>query len=155
MKDTGQSRAITAAGSAGCLMIVLKINGLTDFYPQIPACINHRQSWNARSPSLTLVTRLNIFSHIHYFNSNVFKHVQFIRIARQACRCYHWLNNPGTPLGLPKTVSTDGVSENGGSNRLTGFSVIEADNMDAALEIAKACPFLEMGTIDVAEVFEM
>jgi len=29
--------------------------------------------------------------------------------------------NPGTPLGMSKTVSSDGVSGNGGSNRLTGF----------------------------------
>jgi hypothetical protein len=27
--------------------------------------------------------------------------------------------------------------------------------MDAAVEIAKACPFAEFGTIDVAEVMEM
>jgi len=27
--------------------------------------------------------------------------------------------------------------------------------MDAALEIARECPFLEMGTIEVAEVMEM
>jgi hypothetical protein len=27
--------------------------------------------------------------------------------------------------------------------------------MDAALEMAKGCPFLEFGTVDVAEVMEM
>jgi hypothetical protein len=63
--------------------------------------------------------------------------------------------NPGTPLGVPKTVSSKGIFENGGSNSLTGFSIIEADSMDAALEMAKGCPFLELGTIDVAEVYEM
>ncbi len=63
--------------------------------------------------------------------------------------------NPGTPLGKSKTVSSDGVSDNDGSNRLTGFSMVKTDSMDAALEMAKACPFLEIGTVEVAEVMEM
>ena len=62
--------------------------------------------------------------------------------------------NPGTPLGQGKLVSSDGVSECG-PNRLTGFSIVLADNMDAALEIAQRCPFLDIGTIEVAEEMEM
>ena len=65
------------------------------------------------------------------------------------------LINPGTPLGKPKTVSSGGVSDDSGSNRLMGFSIVKADSMDAALEMAKGCPFLEFGTVDVAEVMEM
>ncbi len=63
--------------------------------------------------------------------------------------------NPGTPLGMSKTVSSGGVSDDGGPNPLVGFSIVKADSMDAALEMAKGCPFLEMGTIEVAEVKEM
>ena len=63
--------------------------------------------------------------------------------------------NPGTPLGMNKTVTPDGVSDEDGPNRLTGYSIVKADNMDAALEMAKACPFLEMGTLEVAEVMQM
>ncbi len=64
--------------------------------------------------------------------------------------------NPGTPLGKPKTVSSGGVSDDGGSNPLLGFSIVKADSMDAALEMAKACPTLEIGgTIEVAEVMGM
>ncbi len=63
--------------------------------------------------------------------------------------------NPGTSLGMSKTVSSGGVSDDGGSNPLSGFSIVEADSMDAALEMAKACPFLEFGTIEVAEVKQM
>ncbi len=64
--------------------------------------------------------------------------------------------NPGTPLGKPKIVSSSGVSDDGGSNPLTGFSIVKADSMDAALKMAKECPFLEVGgTIEVAEVMEM
>jgi hypothetical protein len=36
-----------------------------------------------------------------------------------------------------------------------GFSVVKADSMDVALEIAKGCPHLEIGTIEVAEMREM
>ena len=82
--------------------------------------------------------------------------------AKQMARWQAWLGglgdavvNPGTPLGKSRIVSSDGVSEDGGSNPLTGFSIVEADSMDAALEMAKECPFLEMGTIEVAEVMKM
>ena len=65
-----------------------------------------------------------------------------------------WIN-PGTPLGKPKVVSSSGVSDGGGSNRLTGFSVMKARSIDAAVEIAKGCPHLQHGIVNVAEVMEM
>ncbi len=63
--------------------------------------------------------------------------------------------NPGTPLGKSKIVSSAGVSDDSGSNSLTGFSIVKADSMDAALEMAKECPFLDIGTLEVAEVMKM
>jgi hypothetical protein len=63
--------------------------------------------------------------------------------------------NPGTPLGKSKTVSSGGVSNDGGANPLMGFSIVKADSMDAALEIAKGCPHLDIGTIEVAQAMEM
>ena len=63
--------------------------------------------------------------------------------------------NPGNPVGMSKTVSSGGVSDDGGSNPLSGFSIVKAVSMDAALEMAKGCPHLEHGTIEVAEVMEM
>ncbi len=65
--------------------------------------------------------------------------------------------NPGNPLGMSKTVSSGGVSDGGGSNPLSGFSIVKADSMNAAVEMAKRCPHLEhsSGTIEVAEVMEM
>ena len=64
--------------------------------------------------------------------------------------------NPGTPLGKSWTVSSTGVSDDGGPNAMSGYSIFKADSMDAALEMAKACPFLETGgTLEVAEVMEM
>ena len=64
--------------------------------------------------------------------------------------------NPGTPLGMSRMVSADGVSDDGGSDPMSGFSIVKADSMDAAIEIARDCPFLETGgTLEVAEVMEM
>jgi len=63
--------------------------------------------------------------------------------------------NPGTPLGMSKTVSASGVTDDGGPNPLMGYSIVTAESMDAALEIAKSCPHVEIGTIEVAEVKHM
>ena len=64
--------------------------------------------------------------------------------------------NPGTPLGKSKTVSASGVSDDVESNPMLGFSIVSADSMDAALEMAKECPHVELGgTLEVAEMMEM
>ena len=62
--------------------------------------------------------------------------------------------NPGAPFGKSKTVSSDGVSDGGGPNGLAGYSIMKADSMDAAVEMAKACPHLDIGTIEVAEAHD-
>lgn len=63
--------------------------------------------------------------------------------------------NPGSPVGKSKTVSSTGITDDGGSNPLMGYSLVEADSMDAALAMAENCPHLVIGTIEVAEVMEM
>jgi hypothetical protein len=63
--------------------------------------------------------------------------------------------NPGTPLSQAKTVSADGVEDGGGPNPVMGFTVIRADSLEAAIEMAQASPFLEMGTIELAEMMSM
>jgi len=64
--------------------------------------------------------------------------------------------SPGTPLGKSRIVSADSVSDDGGPNAMSGFSVVKADSIEAALEMAKACPFLDTGgTLEVAEMMEM
>jgi YCII-related domain-containing protein len=63
--------------------------------------------------------------------------------------------NPGNPVGMSHTVSASGVVENGGSNPLSGYSVVRADSLNAAIEMAKDCPHLDHGTIEVAEIMEM
>ncbi|MHA1523884.1 MAG: YciI family protein [Alphaproteobacteria bacterium] len=64
--------------------------------------------------------------------------------------------NPGTPLGKTKIVNATGVADDDGSNPWSGYCIVEAQDMDAALEIAKADPFLDTGgTLEVAELRKM
>ena len=61
--------------------------------------------------------------------------------------------DPGNPVGMSKTVSADGVADNGGSNPTSGYSIIRADDMDAALAVAKECPIVSGGgSVEVAEI---
>ena len=61
----------------------------------------------------------------------------------------------GNPVGRTSTISPSGsVSEGGGANPVAGYSIIKADSMDAAVQMAKGCPLLESGgSIEVAETF--
>ena len=63
--------------------------------------------------------------------------------------------NPGTPLAMSKTIGPDGVADADPDRKLTGFSVVKADSLEDAIEIAKKCPFLAMGTLEVAQVMQM
>lgn len=63
----------------------------------------------------------------------------------------------GNPAGLSKTVHPDGsVTNDGGANPVSGYSLIEATDDDDAIAKAKGCPHLEGGgTIEVAEAMDM
>ena len=61
----------------------------------------------------------------------------------------------GNPVGVSRTVSAEGVEDNGGSNPLSGYSIVEADTLEKAIEISKGCPHLDGGTIEVAEIMYM
>ena len=64
--------------------------------------------------------------------------------------------SPANPLKDTSTVSPDGTVTTGGSTTMSGYTIIEADSMDAALSIAKACPFLDIGgSLEVSELIEM
>ena len=62
--------------------------------------------------------------------------------------------DPGMPLGVGKLVSASGVSDRG-ADMLTGFTIVTADGMDAAVAFARQCPHLDHGLIEVAEAMEM
>ena len=62
----------------------------------------------------------------------------------------------GNPVGISKTVSGEGVADNGGSNPLSGYSLVQVADMDAAIELAKGCPICSNGgSVEVAEAMEM
>ncbi len=62
----------------------------------------------------------------------------------------------GAPLGRSKTVSSGGVADDGGANPISGYSIVEAADMDAALAMAKGCPIMDSGgSVEVAEAMDM
>ena len=73
---------------------------------------------------------------------------------RKPCKLKPFGPWPLWPAGL-RTVSSTGVTDDGGSNPLSGYSVVQADSKEAAIELAKSCPHLDHGTIEVAEMMKM
>jgi hypothetical protein len=59
--------------------------------------------------------------------------------------------DPGAPLGAAKTVSADGVAD-GGPGGIGGYSLISADDLDAAVGLVKNHPFVGRGgSLQVSE----
>jgi len=64
--------------------------------------------------------------------------------------------SPTIPLKDTHTVNPDRSIGEGGRSAMSGFSIIKAESIEAALSIAKACPFLEIGgTLEVSELMQM
>lgn len=64
--------------------------------------------------------------------------------------------SPANPLKNTSTVNPDGSVTTGSITSMSGYTIVEADSMDEALDIAKACPFLEInGTLEVSELMQM
>ena len=64
--------------------------------------------------------------------------------------------SPANPLKDTHTVSADGTVTTGGTTTMSGYTIVEADSMETALEMAKACPFLEIGgSLEVSELVQM
>jgi hypothetical protein len=64
--------------------------------------------------------------------------------------------SPMNPLKNVSVVDSDGNVTDGGETGMSGFTIVTADSMNAALEIAQACPFLEVGgRLEVAQMIEM
>ena len=56
----------------------------------------------------------------------------------------------GGPTATAKTVRKGGSVGDGGSLGLTGYSIVAANSLDEAVELAKGCPALEGGgAVDV------
>jgi hypothetical protein len=62
----------------------------------------------------------------------------------------------GNPFGPSKALSSDGTVTDGGPSGLTGYTILQADSLAAATEMAKGCPVLASGgTLEVYETFEV
>lgn len=61
----------------------------------------------------------------------------------------------GNPFGASTAVASDGSVTDAGA-ALTGYSIIEADTLAAAADLAKTCPVLESGgSVEVYEALAM
>jgi len=64
--------------------------------------------------------------------------------------------SPMNPIKNTQTIATDGSVSSGGASAMSGYTVIQADSDEAALAIAQACPFLEVGgSLEISELIKM
>ena len=82
--------------------------------------------------------------------------------AQQKARWWAWLEGlgdavkeQGRPMGPAKIVSREGIQDFAGNEPMIGYTILEAEDIDQALEMAQACPFVEQGSIHVAELFQI
>ena len=63
---------------------------------------------------------------------------------------------PNTPCMKTHSVEDGDVREGGGPNTMMGFTIIDVESLEAALEIAKSCPHQTMmGPVQVAQCMQM
>ena len=82
---------------------------------------------------------------------------------QQMSKYMDWLSSlgdsavsPANPFKNTNTVNSDGTVTNGGTTTMSGYTIIEVDTLDAALSIAKECPFLATGgSLEVSELMQM
>lgn len=64
--------------------------------------------------------------------------------------------SPANPIKNTKTVNPDSSVTDRGTTTMSGYTIIEAESVDKVLEIAKSCPFLDIGgSLEVSELIEM
>jgi len=62
----------------------------------------------------------------------------------------------GAPFGPAKSISANGSVADGGAGGLTGYTIVSADDLDAAVAKAQGCPVLAGGgAIEVYEAIQM
>jgi hypothetical protein len=62
----------------------------------------------------------------------------------------------GNPAKPGKMVSKKGVSDADGADRFTGYTIIQAKNLDQAVKYTQSCPFvIDGGTMAVHEMMSM
>jgi hypothetical protein len=62
----------------------------------------------------------------------------------------------GNPFGASATVTNGGTVTDGATSALTGYSILDADSLAAATELAKGCPVLASGgSVEVYETIKV
>lgn len=60
------------------------------------------------------------------------------------------------PLKDTHVITPDGKAQSGSSTMMSGFSVLEAPSIEAAVLMSESCPFLKIGgTLEVSEMINM
>ncbi len=67
------------------------------------------------------------------------------------------LLDPGNPVGTSRTVTDKEIRDDGGSNPLSGYTIVDAADIDAACAIAKSNPMVidGSGSVEIAEIIQM
>jgi hypothetical protein len=61
----------------------------------------------------------------------------------------------GNPFGPSRSIAADGSTSDGAPSGMTGYTILQADSLDAATQLAKGCPILtDGGTVEVYETFQ-
>jgi len=64
--------------------------------------------------------------------------------------------SPMNPFKETRTITPDGSIHAVSSTAMSGYTIIETDNMESALLLAKVCPFLDIGgSLEVSELVKM
>jgi hypothetical protein len=64
--------------------------------------------------------------------------------------------DPGNPFGPSSTVANGGSVGDGAPSALTGYSVLSADSLAAASQLAQDCPVLAAGgSVEVYETIDV
>jgi hypothetical protein len=64
--------------------------------------------------------------------------------------------SPANPFKNTNTVNSDRTVTSGSATTMSGFTIVEAESIEAALAIAKECPFLDIGgSLEVSELMQM
>ncbi len=74
-----------------------------------------------------------------------------------------WLTSLGdaivsalNPLKDTHVISPEGEATIGSSTAMSGFTILQANSLEAVIEMSKSCPFLEIGgTLEVSELMQM
>ena len=67
------------------------------------------------------------------------------------------LKDGGNPFsGAAKSIASDGAVSDGGGGSASGYTILTADSLDEAVNLAKGCPVLQGGAnITVYETFNV